>query len=77
MTTYDVRNQSCDEITVLRIADRDSNTYIAELVIPSNGAGIKIYDSQDTGHSVVVKTKEHAANLRKALDKAEQMGWLK
>jgi len=76
MSTFDIRQLRAEAITSLRIADSDTNVYIAEMVSPV-AEGVKVHDGSCAGHFVVVRSKEHADNLRKALDKAEELGWLK
>jgi hypothetical protein len=78
MNTYDVRTATPSEITEIRFAEASRFDYIADVVRKneSSSKGVQIHDSQESRY-LVVKDKEHADNLRKALDKAEELGWIK
>ncbi len=78
-TTFDVRKNYTAIIEEIRFSDETMGSYtVAHKAIPFSanqvGQGIKIHDSSAF---VIIKNKEHAANLRLALDKAEELGWLK
>jgi len=75
MSIFDIRNTS-PEITEIKFADSDSEDYGATHLEQHGLAGVSI-DDCDSGRYIVLKNKAHAANLRKALDKAEELGWLR
>ena len=77
MSTIDIRTATEVAITELRFADADYHFHKADTLKPITGSGaIDIKDS-DGGRTLRITSKEHADNLRKALDKAETLGWLK
>lgn len=78
-TIFDVRNDVSAIIDEIRFSDNSIGIHtVAHKVTQFSGSardtGVKIHDA---GSFVLVKSKEHADNLRKALDKAEELGWLK
>lgn len=79
MSTLDVRKDESPKFTEIRFSDdRISGLYVACIVEPwANGDNGEIRIRDGHGEYVVIRDKEHADNLRKALDAAEQMGWLK
>jgi len=74
MSNFDVRTESQD-IERITFADKDTLDYRANIIEPYK-SGFKLKD-EDSDRYVYIKDKAHADNLRKALDKAEQLGWLK
>lgn len=79
MNTFDVRTDSpTPEYGEIRFANNNSRCFTANVLRScSNYGGVKIADSQESDRHVRILTKADADNLRKALDKAEQLGWLK
>jgi hypothetical protein len=77
MSTIDIRKEAAVDIFAITFEEENvSSTQVAYKLERYCGAlnGVKIHDGNEY---VVVHSKEHAENLRKALRKAEELGWLK
>ena len=83
MTTFDVREENNEEITMIVFAeeeDADGDFQACTIVEAAfKGSGyICIYDTYDRSEeSVSISSIEHAENLVKALSKAIELGWIK
>lgn len=78
MSIIDIR-QPLPEVEGIRFADdRKHGVHIASVVEKWSGGDhgeIRIKDISD--EYIVIADKAHADNLRKALNEAERLGWLK
>lgn len=72
----DVRESA--EVTKIRFSDThdDEDIGMGDAVFLDKAAG-RVYINDFIGHAVAIRTKEHAINLIKALEKAIELGWLK
>lgn len=77
MSVFDVRSAKQYPITVIKFADAFDSDYNQAFTVCrlDNSNCIKIED--DLEEFVIITSKEHAENLKKALDKAIELGWLK
>jgi hypothetical protein len=75
MSTIDVRGE-LENVSEIRFADKDSYDYCPD-VIRGGGARQTTLVETDSDRELVIRNKEHAENLIKALNKAIELGWLK
>lgn len=73
---FDVRPMTTETIKKIVFADQSSNGvhqgYALEEYAPANK--VRLIDG--TGSFIYLRSKQHALDLKKALDKATELGWL-
>jgi hypothetical protein len=69
----DVRDVS-DVIDTIRFYGEDDLEYSAKYLVSGNNFCLEIHDGDDF---VVIRSKQHALDLIKALEKSFDLGWLK
>jgi hypothetical protein len=74
MSAYDVRELH-EEVDEIIFAEKSEGGKFVAYKVTNAMRGVSIVDGVNA--FVLVRNKEHADNLRKALDKAEHLGWLK
>lgn len=78
MFEYDVRKSSSETISKVVFSECTGKNgfYISHYISKASeyGGCIKIWDNSEY---VLIESAEHARNLKKALDKAIELGWLK
>ena len=73
MSVFDVREDN-DIVEAIRFGSPYTGYYRAVILEQYSG---KITINDDGSQVVILDSKEHALNLKKALDKAIELGWLK
>jgi hypothetical protein len=71
---FDIRNNPAEKITVIRFADNSDDYYVASGILRNSHGGVEVIDIE-TERDLRVRSKEHAQNLIKALNKAIELGW--
>lgn len=83
MSVLDVRSCKKEPVTEIVFSEHDSDTWIANRLIRWNRdeSYVGIYEHTDevgeTGEYVLLKDREHAENLIKAIRAAINLEWLK
>lgn len=73
---FDVRDEKEERIGAIAFADREESPFQA-YVINQSSAYSNTVEIHDGDEYVLVRDKEHAKNMIKALNKAIELGWLK
>lgn len=75
---YDVRAEKTTEVSEIVFADKFDDTYNcqASFIRSSSSRGVPFLIIDDGEESVIINSVEHANNLKKALDKAIELGWI-
>lgn len=74
MATFDVRDNDPSIVEIVFADDCDGVAYSLDI---SNNLGSGCVSIRDNVDYLVIESAEHAQNLKKALDKAIELGWLK
>lgn len=69
----DIRKEEVDEIDKIRICDRDYCTVVVEALTMSWCT--PYFEDSDNECRLYILSKEHALNIKKAIDKAIELGW--
>jgi len=75
MSTIDVRGDLTN-VSEIRFADKDAFDYCPDVIRGGERRQTLLVET-DSDRELVIKDKEHAENLIKALNKAIELGWLK
>lgn len=76
MAEFDVREDAVVVIDAVRFADGNSNGVRVACKLEKHDRCNGYVKIHDQGEYVLVTSKEHAENLKKALDKVIELGWL-
>lgn len=74
MSEIDIRDSAESSIDTIRICDRNNSCYLVELLVKESPSYPEFLDSSG-GEPLTIESKQHALNIKKAIDKAIELGW--
>lgn len=79
MNVIDIREEVSTPVTAIRFANTDPQHYVADLMtqhrVGVDYKGVAVKDS-DSARFLILRDREHADNLIKAIDQAKKLGWI-